>query len=92
MTSVLSFLNAPSTASETHLAIDFKYSMLLFSQCLVSENLRVLEQLLGPFWDLGILPLLPLAEEMYFFFCFFWGVFFVGGGGGLILHENQAGT
>ena len=28
----------------------------------------MLEQLLGPFLDFGIVPFLPLAEEMFFFF------------------------
>ena len=49
----------------------------------------MLEQLLGPFWDFGILLLLPLAEEMFLFFIFF---FLVWEDGGLILDENQAGT
>ena len=58
----------------------------------------MLEQLLGLFWDLRILPLLPLAEEMFSFFLFLFFFFLGGGGGGwgwggvLILHENQAGT
>ena len=51
--------------------------MLLFSQRLASENLGVLEQLLGPFWDLGILSITSDKGNVF---------------RGLIFHEDQAGT
>ena len=77
MTSVLRFLNAPSTASETHLAIDFYILSFIVFSMLGFREFRSVGATLDRFEILESYPYYLWQRKCLV---------------GWFLHENQAGT